>query len=540
MANVDDLIEKIIEASRANAGRTKKTSRVYGSEPIIMRGSQLRTYVPERVREMRRMAKGDEARGWTDARLFVEQARLMEDYEDDCPYAGSFQTHFPTYDVMDNAQLRGYFTWRANVRRGTVERTCTSFAYVYVYELLNGVGVEPGEPGFRAIESFWRSFREFDPTMDRYVRHWLVDYAVYHGLDPELARPYAGSVHNEAVAYLAAEEEAILGQPAKRGRKHVPYPFGEHPDEEARLLEALDAVSTYRPLGSRLYKDDPEALRSVTCAVFARLVRYYHGSRSQDLVESLFGIPLNLPYLMFGSAVFYPAERHRDCTYHLDRTCTFTCRKGIWRCETLHDGGGRSSRLGEILRATDRMLRAALSYPHPLKDRAVHKYLAQIIDREVGDFIEWRKAGAARRVEIDLSKLAGIRSAAATTREALLVDEEREDGPEEAAALAASGGKDGGVAGGGAPSEPVAPSAADTPTDTPTTGSPLGLTPDELRLLEDLLAGRKPAATSVDLLVDSINEKLFDLVGDTVLEFDDSGEPTLIEDYVEDVRAALA
>lgn len=40
--------------------------------------------------------------------------------------------------------------------------------------------------------------------------------------------------------------------------------------------------------------------------------------------------------------------------------------------------------------------------------------------------------------------------------------------------------------------------------------------------------------------MDSVNEKLLDLVGDTVLEFDDSGTPSLIEDYVEDVRDALA
>ena len=40
------------------------------------------------------------------------------------------------------------------------------------------------------------------------------------------------------------------------------------------------------------------------------------------------------------------------------------------------------------------------------------------------------------------------------------------------------------------------------------------------------------------MLVDSINEKLFDLVGDTVLEFGDAG-PTLVEDYEQDLRGYL-
>ena len=40
------------------------------------------------------------------------------------------------------------------------------------------------------------------------------------------------------------------------------------------------------------------------------------------------------------------------------------------------------------------------------------------------------------------------------------------------------------------------------------------------------------------MLVDSINEKLFDLLGDTALEFGADG-PVIIEDYQQDVRGAL-
>lgn len=536
MPDVDAIIEQIIAASRAKVGRAFSSSKVYGTEPILMRASQLASYLPEPIRQMRALARRPEARGWTDAHLFVEQGRLMESYEDDCAYGGTFQSYFPTYDAMDDRQLRGYFTWRTRVRHGSVEKTSASFAYVYLYELLNGIGVEPGEPAFRAIESFWQSYREFESTMDRYVRTWLVDYAVYHGLDPALALPYANTGHNRAVARLAVAEERALQRSAQRGRRREPYAFGTSPKAEGELLSSLDALSTYRPLESRLYRDEPDALRSVTCAVFARLARYYHGSRSQGLVESLFGSPSPLPHLMFASAVFYPGSRHADCDYELDETCRYNCRGGIWTCTTLHDGGGRSSRLGQILRATDRQLRAALDYPHPLKDRADPKYLIQLIDREIGDYLAWREAHTPTRVEIDLSKLASIRSAAEVTREALLVDEEREDVPAPAPATAPSAELSTSV-------EPPAPAPApakEAPAPKEAEKNvPLGLSPDELALLEGLLSGSAPHAASPDLLVDSINEKLFDLVGDTVLEFSDTGAPTLIEDYAEDVREAL-
>lgn len=78
-----------------------------------------------------------------------------------------------------------------------------------------------------------------------------------------------------------------------------------------------------------------------------------------------------------------------------------------------------------------------------------------------------------------------------------------------------------------------------------TTPAPYGLTAIELELLQSLLDGTPwevPAGTSLDMLVDSINEKLFDLLGDTALEFDGlvSGMPAIIDDYAEDVREALS
>ena len=78
-----------------------------------------------------------------------------------------------------------------------------------------------------------------------------------------------------------------------------------------------------------------------------------------------------------------------------------------------------------------------------------------------------------------------------------------------------------------------------------TAPAPYGLTAIELELLQSLLDGTPwevPAGTSLDMLVDSINEKLFDLLGDTALEFDGlvSGMPAIIDDYAEDVREALS
>lgn len=509
MPDVDAIIEQILAASRAKGGRAFATSRTYADEPILLRGSQLASYLPEPLRKMRTLARRPEARAWSDARLFVEQARLMADYEDNAPYEVEFKSYFPTYEAMTNPQLRGYFTWRAHVRQGQVERTSLSFAFVYLYELINGIGTTPGTEAFHAIEAFWQAYRSFEPALDRYVRPWLVDYVVYYDLPAELAQPYLNTAHDRAVAVLAHAEERATRSTPTRGRRFAPRSYERNP----QLFAALDMLSTYRLGDSRLHQDDPDAVEAVSCAVFSQLARYYQRSRSQGITGALFGTRHAMPHLMFASAVFYPGTRHPDGVYELDETCRYTCQNGMWTCDALHDGGARSAKLGQILHAVDQRLREALNYPHPLKDRGDPKYLIKIINREIQDYLAWRAAHEPRRIDIDLSKLEGIRATAAVTREALLVDEERED----------------------AATEP--PAASSDESDEKASAL---LTADEEELLQDLLAGRPPASDNVDLLVDSINEKLYDLLGDTALEFDESGAPSVVEDYAEDVGAILS
>ena len=121
--------------------------------------------LPERYREMRNIsrwqegANGHAGRWLTEAELFWRQGAFMADWEDDFPYTGLFKSYFPTYNAMSDRQLRGYFTWRAAVRKGDIQETSLSFAYVYLYELINGIGVADPLDGFRKIEAFWQAYR---------------------------------------------------------------------------------------------------------------------------------------------------------------------------------------------------------------------------------------------------------------------------------------------------------------------------------------------------------------------------------------------
>ncbi|WP_273383390.1 TerB N-terminal domain-containing protein [Enorma phocaeensis] len=678
--DVRELIERI-NASERLRGSSHFSSAVYRNEPIITTGRQMASYLPERYREMRKISRWQEGsprgRWLSDAELFYRQSRFMEDFEDDCPYHGDFTAYYPTYTSMSDRQLRGYFTWRAAVRRGDVQEAPLSFAYVYLYELINGIGTKDALDGFHKLESFWQTYRTFAPSIDRYVRTWLRDYVVYHGLDPALLADSADIAFDRALLGLVtqsapfdpeilesidiiavskddvAEEisteapwagiasaapskaagnplDASVRQPGAaehtgrtRGRRDRASALPLPPDiaHETELLAAIDMLSSYRVRLSRLYKDEPDALRHVACAVYVRLLAYYRRHRKNGFVETLFGEELNMSYTMFANAVFFEPQPHQPTDYQLDPIHWYRCRNSQWRCLRVCGTREKSPVLGKIMRAVDRKLRDALDYPHKLKDQQLPKYLDSMIEKEISAWTTWAAEHAARKVEIDLSQLAGIRSAAAWARDALLTEEEREDADEtvmpEAPLPAVS------TAPVAPPAAPVAPKSAGrkkqergvqeafscyippaddveasadgagsanglaagldasahagidaglvaVPVIEPITGpvtwtvsgpdvepfpgpvaasaaepgaEPVAaLTAPEHAYLEALLAGcpgTVPADVSEDMLVDKINEKLFDLIGDTVIEFGADG-PRIIEDYEDDVREVLA
>lgn len=575
------LIERIMAEARTHQS-ARFSNEVYADEPILKTGRKMQNFLPDQYRKMREISrwqedpKGGAGRWLSEAELFYRQGLLMADFEDDCPYNGTFKSYFPTYNAMSDRQLRGYFTWRTQVRRGTVEETSTSFAFLYLYELICGIGVDDPLDGFNKIKAFWDAYRAFEPGIDRFARVWLQDYAVFHGLDPKLLRDSKTVMFDNALIELrrAARDLAPAPTPsdlapARRKTSEPTLPLPPDEAREERLMAAINALSTYNLNNSRLDRSHHRDLRHVACAVYVRMARYYDTHRKSGIVASLFGEETAMPYTMFASAVFFAPNRHEDCEYRLDPIHIYRCQNGFWECMRIHGSRQKSSKLGEMMRACDQRLRLALDPTHPLKEEKVPKYLAKIIDDEIVAWLSWDAAHQPVKIDIDLSQLGHIRSVAAQTREALLIDEEREDDVsveteatiieqpniQSAPGMTAEPGEM--TIRQDEPDEPtvsteefgvVAPLLVSVPA--PVTPAPTDaateLAPAADVFLRALLEQNAAQATSAvaqsgqseDMLVDSINEALFDLVGDTVIEFGAAG-PHIIEDYEADVRGYL-
>ncbi|MGI5893839.1 MAG: TerB N-terminal domain-containing protein [Candidatus Merdivicinus sp.] len=486
-------IQKLIDLILSDEKIQNIKEKIYQDVPIIRTAAEMTSSLPSKYREMRSLATSPEAYRHGQEWLFYQQGKLMEDFTDDFAYRGDFIRYYPTYQALSNDQLRGYFSWRTKVRQGQVEPTQLSFVFLYFYELLNQIGVESPLDGFHKIKRMWEEYGAIDPAVNRYVPRWLHDYVIYYQLDSSLLDGWNDAEFDRALLTLvkcdASSAEEIFG--------------------------ALETLSSYPPERSRFFREYPEDARNVCCGVFFRLSEYYRKHRKYTLCEKLFGKFESAPYQMFASTVFYDRLRDEKQEYVFHEACRFYRQNGRWYCERFYGNRDKSRELGSILREIDCRMRQQYQYPHPLQSQKVTKLVQGIIDREIARVLAEKEKNARPKITIDLSKLSGIRDSAAITRERLLTEEEREEIQEP---------------------EPLEPAAE--------VSSACGLTEVECQLLKALWNGEdyrpvvRESGTMLSVLVDSINEKLYDQFGDTMILFDGE-EPELIEDYIEELKGIV-
>lgn len=487
MADVDKLIEDILAKSKF-AAKKGGEGKLYRDEPIIFTAKKLEKLTPPSYRAMRKIAEGVEAHRKSVARIFYEQGKFMEDFEDDFEFSGHFARYFPNYQIMNLEELRGYFSWRTRLKRGQLEKTQTSFAFVYIYELLNQIGVKSAEEGFFALKNFWRQYRELDYQIDRYVETWLRDYVVYNNLDKALL--------------------AEITEPNTDTALLVLMDYRAHPAEE--VLAALNSVSRYNLENSRFYKQRPEDFREIARDVFAQFAGHYDKNCKSTLFKKYFGRLYKNAYTMFDSALFYKQQREPNRVYEINPIYRYICERGVWFCERFFGFTGKNKEIGALLKTIDFTLRQKYNFKSTLKAGKITKLLGGMIQSAIERLDAKREREARAEIAIDASKLSGIRAAALATQEKLLIDEETE--PEIAL-------------------RPAPENAA-------------GLSDAEREFVRRILSGQpyqgflREQGVMLSVIIDSINEKLFGHFGDTVL-IENSGAAEILEDYVEDLKECL-
>lgn len=513
-----------------------------------MRGLQnAKQHVPEQIRRMKNLYQYRSGSFRQICKNFYVQGKFMEDYEDNAPWDGVVSTcYWPTYHNLSLAQLRGYFTWRTELRKGNYRKHCETFVSMYLYELLNGIGTKSVEDSLHKMEEFEKGYIDAGFS-DRYLRgrlhRWMLELAVLNGLAPDIACKYADS---DMLEKDAAVE--ILRYPEKFSAQEVFNAlcvFGGKKTAESKLVqehgtEAINFFAAVWCLASAQYRKDGESL-----------------------FQLCFGIPSAREWRPLESTFYYDnysnSKKRKSVTYKLNPSRTYLFKRDKWY-EVAHQNYDIDrKRIVNLLQETDRRLRLYLKTGHPLKERKEAAWAVPYIEAVIEADRKAKLEAARPKISIDFSGLDKIRKDALETQDNLLTEEETECTLEfnavnkavRKSAASKKRTKENSAARkntaavlsiAASPHLASEQSAAAVLAAPSNTSVPLdGMQMQLLRMLlrgepvQELIAAQHGMPS---VIADAINEALFDLIGDTVVECD--GETiTLVEDYRDDIIGIL-
>jgi hypothetical protein len=420
----------------------------------------------------------------------------MYDFEDDYEWTGDFNCYFPTYHDLTTNQLRGYFSWRSQVRKGVFRPIPVSAAYIYIYELINGIGADSPEDAVSKLRAFEKGYIDAgfgNPRMRVNLRSWTLDYIIINGLPKELAiETFDSDTVNRDAAL------SVLKNPSAYSDNDV---FDALCAIGGKKTSSSPVVTVYQERGKRLFAESWRAASE-------------YKRDEKTLFRLCFGKKTTCRWLPLANAVYYNKNKNGNTDYIINDARYYRCRNGEWSVTSYSKALFDRELLSSFLRETDALLRRYLKTGRYLKEDAAAEwaipFVNGVIKQDQTEIIE-----ASRQIiSIDLSGLDKIRTDAMITRDSLLTDEEIEEETEY------------------------------TQSESSINDSSLPLDSVQVQILKALIKGEdadpiiKDARLMPSIAADFINESLFDEIGDSVV-ICENNKLSVVEDYIEDLERLL-
>mgnify|MGYP002851851882 FL=1 len=389
----------------------------YQDKPLSFGGRRHEENLPPRIREMKKLFNVFDTRPNADSYYFYKQGKLMEDYEEVYDYHGRFTRYYPTYRVMNNDQLRGYFDFRRRFRGGDNDTAIVSFVYVYLYELLCNIGISDPVDGFNMLLHVDDIFGRNYVSMHENIRSWLLDYVVYYNLPSSYLNNLYEKGIDDSLSVLISYENLIL--------ENDNVQLSE--DDIHVIFEAIDTLSSYSLKKSPFYKKNPKDMEIIVVRAYKSISLFYQSHNKPCFLERCFGKKNIYPYHMFRKAIFYDHIHYENYEYVCSNARIFRCKDGHWTIESFYKLDTKSSDLGAVCREIDRICRIKYSFGHPLMPKMNLPLISNSITDVIDSYIKEKKEAAKPKIDIDFTKLSGIRRDAAYTSSQLITDDEMYD-----------------------------------------------------------------------------------------------------------------
>lgn len=458
----------------------------YKDTPLFTADNIPDNSIPEKIRKMQQLYSYGAATPEKRAENFFCQGKFMEDYEDDFSWSGEVsKQYFTTYHDLNVKQLRGYFSWRTKIRKGVFERTADSFIYIYIYELLNGIGTKSAEEGLKKLQEIYNEVVNISYNslhIQRNIRRWLPDFIIINNLPvKELTKYYQDFL-------LIDRTLLILAHPEK------------HPD--SLILDMLYAVADKKTA----FKLPDEGLH-----LAAEIWRYAVKNFSEvgGIMKKCFGGMDTYIWQPLSNAVYCP-KNQQETIYEVNEIRKFLYHNGLWHLQCYTYNRFDTKLLSGILRLTEARLRRYFKTGRYLKENLADAWFLPYINAVLEDDKRQKDEALRPKISINLDSLENIRQNAAQTRDSLLTEDELFEVPEIKTVTE---------------EKPPQEEVSDI----------------ETKILVMLLKGENPDGLikahrlMPTIIADSLNERFFDEIGDNIIECE-GNTLKIVEDYKEDLK----
>ena len=345
------------------------------------------------------------------SKQFYDQAKFMVDFSDDFDGTPSLFRYFPVYQGMSDNQLRRYFSWRTAVRQGTIKPIDPSYAFIYVYELLNNIGVSDAEDGLNKLINFWKAFKKYTESLNRYILRWIKDYCIFYDLPT--------TFRNILKEHELTEE----------------YPVETKVVTEYSLFMNL---SSYNITKSKFYSEKTtELIEGCFCRVIDNL-RTLFSESNRILFNAIYEIESKYEWEPFREAVFHKYHLQiQEKVVEYSFTQTYTCKKNEWVVTERYPSDSSKKFITYVVKKLECELRRITKYknsitavlselttPFLVRNRIDKNTIDSLITKSINEYYREKNRVV---VSVDDLSLSRIRDEAYETQEKLTVEEEKEN-----------------------------------------------------------------------------------------------------------------
>lgn len=448
--------------------------------------------IPAKIWEMMQLYEYGDGSYAQQKKNFLRQGEFMKDFEDSYDGWSGKCTYFsPAYHDLTLSQLRKYFTWRTSVRKGDFQPVESPFAYLYLSELLCGIGAETPEETLKKMADFETGFVNSgfaDTLLKMHLKNWMFEYAVIHGMQPETVMQYANPQILAHDTYMT-----ILKDPASKNDNEIFLALSFFAEKD---LFTTPVVAEAGSRGKHLF------------AELWKYVSLRYNKDGSNFFTACFGEPQTLKWYPLFNALFRDDGGTSDKECVLSECRKYFCRSGVWYEESFSRIKFDKVRFNALLHEAERVFRKYLKAGKALRQKPDETWATQYAEAVVAADKKAEIEAKRPKINIDLSGLDKIRSDAAVTRESLLTEEEIED---------------------------------EIKTDSTTENNENSfLDAVHTEILRNLLKKGsaeeyiKASHLMPSVVADTINAALFNEIGDNILECDGK-TLKIVEDYVEEV-----